>query len=97
MKAAVDFVETLIKNLEINVTATVDTDEDIKKAEKELKANGYDTKKANLPRVRSLHHIDDDDYDTLPEVEKDGAKGSSQPLLNGEKVPLKDESDKKKK
>lgn len=28
LKAAVDFVETLIKNLEINVTATVDTDED---------------------------------------------------------------------
>ena len=73
------------------------TDEDIKHAEKEMKAKGYDTKRTELPRVRSLHHIDDDDYDTLPEVEKDGAKGSSQPLLNGEKVPLKDESDKKKK
>lgn len=73
------------------------TDEDIKRAEKEMKAKGYDTKRTELPRVRSLHHIDDDDYDTLPEVEKDGAKGSSQPLLNGEKVPLKDESDKKKK
>lgn len=73
------------------------TDEDIKRAEKEMKAKGYDTKRTELPRVRSLHHIDDDDYDTLPEVTKDGTKGSSQPLLNGEKVPLKDESDKKKK
>lgn len=73
------------------------TDEDIKRAEKEMKAKGYDTKRAELPRVRSLHHIDDDDYDTLPEVSRDGSKGTSQPLLNGEKAPLKDESDKKKK
>mgnify|MGYP002514893656 CR=1 FL=1 len=81
------------------------TDEDIKKAEKEMKAKGYDTKKANLPRVRSLHHIDDEDYESLPEVESE-VKGASQTLLNGEKVPtkndqskpkLKDESDKKKK
>lgn len=81
------------------------TDEDIKKAEKEMKAKGYDTKKANLPRVRSLHHIDDEDYETLPEVQSE-VKGASQTLLNGEKVPtkndqskpkLKDESDKKKK
>ena len=81
------------------------TEEDIKAAEKELKAKGYDTKKANLPRVRSLHHIDDDDYETLPEIESE-TKGASQTLLNGEKVPtksesarpkLKDESDKKTK
>lgn len=81
------------------------TDEDIKKAEKEMKEKGYDTKKANLPRVRSLHHIDDEDYESLPEVESE-VKGASQTLLNGEKVPtkndqskpkLKDESDKKKK
>ena len=81
------------------------TDEQIKAAEKEMKAKGYDTKKANLPRVRSLHHIDDEDYESLPEVESE-VKGASQTLLNGEKVPtkndqskpkLKDESDKKKK
>lgn len=71
------------------------TDEDYKRAEKEMKAKGYDTKRVELPRVRSLHHIDDDDYDELPDAPKDGAKGSSQPLLNGEKVPMKDESDKK--
>lgn len=73
------------------------TDEDIKRAEKEMKAKGYDTKRTELPRVRSLHHIDDDDYDTLPDAPKDGAKGAKQTLLNGEKVPLKDEIDKKKK
>lgn len=73
------------------------TEEDIKKAEKEMKAKGYNTKKADLPRVRSLHHIDDDDYETLPEVESKESKGAAQPLLNGEKVPLKDENAKKKK
>ena len=62
---------------------------------KEMKAKGYDTKRADLPRVRSLHHIDDEDYENLPDAPKDGAKGTSQPLLNGEKVPVKDESDKK--
>ena len=77
------------------------TEDDIKKAEKEMKAKGYDTKKANLPRVRSLHHIDDDDYDELPEVPTE-TKAASQTMLNGEKSgadkpKLKDESDKKKK
>lgn len=80
------------------------TDADIKKAEKEMKAKGYNTKKADLPRVRSLHHIDDEDYETLPEIEAE-VKGASQTLLNGEKVntknnskpKLKDESDKKTK
>ena len=71
------------------------TEEDYKRAEKEMKAKGYDTKRADLPRVRSLHHIDDEDYENLPDAPKDGAKGTSQPLLNGEKVPVKDESDKK--
>ncbi|MBR5539111.1 MAG: YidC/Oxa1 family membrane protein insertase [Clostridia bacterium] len=75
------------------------TEEDIKKAEKELKDSGY-VKKSDLARVRSLHHIDDDDYDELPEV-KSEVKGANQTLLNGEKVvpkeqpKLKDESDKK--
>lgn len=65
------------------------TEEDIKKAEKELKAKGYDTRKpADKVRVRSLHHIDDDDYDTLPEVESE-VKGANQTLLNGEKVETK--------
>ncbi len=80
------------------------TEEDIKKAEKEMKEKGYTVKRSELTRVRSLHHIDDDDYDELPEIESN-VKGANQTLLNGEKVPqskiekpkLKDESDKNKK
>ena len=71
------------------------TEKDYERAKKEMKAKGYDTKRADLPRVRSLHHIDDEDYENLPDAPKDGAKGASQPLLNGEKVPVKNESDKK--
>jgi len=76
------------------------TEEDIKKAEKEMKEKGYNLKRTELARVRSLHHIDDDDYDELPEINSD-VKGANQTLLNGEKVvqkdkpKLKDESDKK--
>lgn len=80
------------------------TEEDIKAAEKEMKEKGGSVKKGDLARVRSLHHIDDDDYDELPEI-KNEVKGGGQTLLNGEKVPnskaekpkLKDESDKNKK
>ncbi len=87
------FAQTVI--LAKTMPIPVLTEEDYKRAEKEMKAKGYDTKRADLPRVRSLHHIDDEDYETLPDAPKDGAKGTSQPLLNGEKVPVKDESDKK--
>ena len=72
------------------------TEADIKAAEKEMKEKGYELKRSEMRRVRSLHHIDDDDYEELPEV-KSEVKGASNTLLNGEKVPLKDESDKKKK
>lgn len=88
------FAQTVI--LAKTMPIPVLTEEDYKRAEKEMKAKGYDTKRADLPRVRSLHHIDDEDYETLPDAPKDGAKGTSQPLLNGEKVPVKDESDKKR-
>ena len=87
------FAQTVI--LAKTMPIPVLTEEDYKRAEKEMKAKGYDTKRADLPRVRSLHHIDDEDYETLPDAPKDSAKGTSQPLLNGEKVPVKDESDKK--
>lgn len=87
------FAQTVI--LAKTMPIPVLTEEDYKRAEKEMKAKGYDTKRADLPRVRSLHHIDDEDYEALPDAPKDGAKGTSQPLLNGEKVPVKDESDKK--
>ena len=64
------------------------TEEDIKKAEKELKEKGFNVKKSEQIRVRSLHHIDDDDYDELPEI-KSEVKGANQTLLNGEKVAEK--------
>lgn len=65
------------------------SDEDIKAAEKEMKAKGYDTRKSSEKiRVRSLHHIDDEDYDSLPEVNGE-VKGANQTLLNGEKVDPK--------
>lgn len=72
------------------------TEEQIKEAEKEMKEKGYSVKRSEMARVRSLHHIDDDDYDTLPEVESEG-KGQSQTLLNGERVPQKKDEDKKPK
>lgn len=72
------------------------TPEEIRAFEKEVKAKEAPVKKSEMRRVRSLHHIDDDDYDELPDVEKTG-KSTAAPLLNGEPVTLKDESDKKKK
>lgn len=47
------------------------TEEDIKemqKAQKEAEKNARNAAK-NAPKVRSLHYIDDEDYDTLPEIE----------------------------
>lgn len=65
------------------------TEEDIKNAEKEMKEKGYDTiKPSEKIKVRSLHHIDDDDYEALPEVDSE-VKGANQTLLNGEKVTTK--------
>lgn len=72
------------------------TPEEIRAFEKEVKAKDTPVKRGEMRRVRSLHHIDDDDYDELPSV-KSERKASSAPLLNGEQVNLKDESDKKKK
>lgn len=71
------------------------TEEDIKAAEKEMKSKGFETKRSELKRVRSLHHIDDDDYETLPEIDAE-VKGASQTLLNGEKVPAKSKENKPK-
>ena len=47
------------------------TEEDVKemqKAQKEAEKNARNAAK-NAPKVRSLHYIDDEDYDTLPEIE----------------------------
>ncbi len=78
------FVQTVILSKAMPIPKL--TDEDIRAAEKEMKEKGYSTKRSDLARVRSLHHIDDDDYDTLPEI-KSEVKGANQTLLNGEKVP----------
>ncbi|MBQ4150814.1 MAG: YidC/Oxa1 family membrane protein insertase [Clostridia bacterium] len=85
------FAQTVILSLTMPIPQI--TEEDIKAAEKELKASGYNTKKVELPRVRSLHHIDDDDYDTLPVIESE-IKGANQTLLNGEKPTSSDKKPK---
>ena len=49
------------------------TEEDVKelkRQQKEAEKNARNMAK-EAPKVRSLHYIDDDDYDTLPELEKD--------------------------
>ena len=45
------------------------TEEDVKKLKKAQKAAEQEARNAakNAPKTRSLHYIDDDDYDTLPE------------------------------
>ena len=46
---------------------TEDELREIKKRQKEAEKQAHTASK-NAPKVRSLHYIDDDDYDTLPEV-----------------------------
>lgn len=73
------------------------TDEEIRQAEKEMKAKQQQKKTAerdpNKPKVRSLHHIDDDDDEVAAPAPK------TQPVKNSsiDAAPLKDESDKKTK
>ena len=55
------------------------TEEDIKamkKAQKEAEKNARTAAK-NAPKVRSLHYIDDDDYDSLPEVQGNNTNDNS--------------------
>ena len=70
------------------------TDEEIRQAEKELKAKQRQRKTAsndpNKPKVRSLHHIDDDDDEVTPPAPKASAPKNS--AIGS--APLKDESDK---
>ena len=44
-----------------------DVNDHLKKAQKEAEKNARTAAK-NAPKVRSLHYIDDDDYDNLPEA-----------------------------
>ena len=54
---------------------------EMKKAQKEAEKNARTAAK-NAPKVRSLHYIDDDDYDSLPEVESSGKKNTGNLDIN---------------
>ena len=80
------------------------TEDDFKKAEKEMGVHDRQVKKQQT-KVRSLHHIDDDDEDELPppqrrargeHVPEDDEKSDREPDGKSilEKAPLNDESDK---
>ena len=72
------------------------TDEELREMQKAEKARQKAERSAAKaqPRYKSLHYIDDDDYDDLPEINKNGQKPAN---LSGEGAPsLKDESDRKK-
>ena len=67
------------------------TEEEIKefqKAHKEAEKAHKELAKTQ-PKYRSLHYIDDDDYDTLPEAPKT-QEGPKDRLLNGEMPEIKD-------
>jgi len=49
---------------------------EFKKAQKEAEKNARTAAK-NAPKVRSLHYIDDDDYENLPEIEGDNNNKNS--------------------
>lgn len=82
------------------------TKEDYDKAEKEMKGKKIVVKSENAGKVRSLHHIDDEDYDDTREaalarkaaLEAEEAKAEEDAADSAlESAPVKDESDKKKK
>ncbi|MBQ7173446.1 MAG: membrane protein insertase YidC [Clostridia bacterium] len=81
------------------------TKEDYEQAEKEMKGKKIVVKSENAGRVRSLHHIDDEDYDDTREaalarkvaLEQEEAEKEEEPQEKSapvEAAPLKDESDK---
>ncbi len=72
------------------------TEEELRQAEKEMKARQQQKKNAasgDKPKVRSLHHIDDDDDDIPAPTPKKSAQKNSAIAA----APLKDESDKEEK
>lgn len=65
------------------------TEEQLKAMKKEQK-NVEKAQKALLrqqPKYRSLHYIDEDDYDTLPTVKKKNDDGSSKKSMNSMDIP----------
>ncbi len=74
------------------------TPEELKKIEKEANAKAKEQPKKELKKVKSLHHIDDEDYDSLPEVKTTPEKKIKEEEGSAiSKGVLKDESDRKKK
>lgn len=72
------------------------TDEELKAMQKAEKARQKAERSAakTQPKYKSLHYIDDDDYDTLPEISRSAQKPAD---LSGTDAPsLKDDSDRKK-
>ena len=81
------------------------TEEEYKAAEREYagkqKAKKNSEKDPNKPKVRSLHHIDDDDFEDTrkapAEVKKEEPAQVEEAPAVVEKAPLKDESDRHQK
>ncbi|MBR6682696.1 MAG: YidC/Oxa1 family membrane protein insertase [Clostridia bacterium] len=74
------------------------TEEDYKKAEKEMNGKGGKVKKSGeKKKVRSLHHIDDDDYENLPAAPKPKKKTEEKKGMAGmiEKSELKEDKEDK--
>ena len=80
------------------------TKEDYDKAEKEMKGKKVVVKSENAGKVRSLHHIDDEDYDDTRDAAlarkaameaEEAAKKADEKAPAVEAAPVKDESDKK--
>ena len=67
------------------------TEEEIRQYEKELKASRSRSSQGPRRAVRSRHHIDDDDYESLPEVRSSQKKA---PKSSGGIAPAPQKSDK---
>jgi YidC/Oxa1 family membrane protein insertase len=68
------------------------TEEELRQYEKEMKASRSRASQGPRRAVRSRHHIDDDDYESLPEVRSQ--KSSKTPKSSGGIAPAPEKSDK---
>jgi hypothetical protein len=68
------------------------TEEEIRQYEKELKASRSRSSQGPRRAVRSRHHIDDDDYESLPEVRSSTQKKT--PKSSSGIAPAPQKSDK---
>jgi len=72
------------------------TEEQLREYEKEVKASRSRSSQGPRRAVRSRHHIDDDDYESLPEAPSAQKSGKSGKNGGIQAAPQKSESDKKK-